>query len=470
MDASAPILPLDPARRDAVIAALRPRFGDRLSTAQAVRDQHGRDESWHAPAPPDAVVFAESVEEVQAVVRACAQERVPIIPFGTGTSLEGHIAALRGGVCLDVSRMNRILRLSPEDMDVTVEPGVTRRQLNAHLRDLGLFFPIDPGADASIGGMAATRASGTNAVRYGTMREAVLGLEVVLADGRLIRTARRARKSAAGYDLTRLFVGSEGTLGVIVSVTLRLWGIPERIASAVVSFPDLASAVATVIETIQAQIPLARIELLDEVQMEACNRYSKLSYPVAPTLFLEFHGTDTSVEEQIASVEAIAAQHGGGSFAFAHAAEERSRLWQARHEAYYAALALRPGAKGWPTDVCVPISRLAECILETKRDLEANGLLAPLVGHVGDGNFHLVFLVDPDDPDELARAAAANDRLVMRALALDGTCSGEHGVGYGKMPFLAAEHGEAVEVMRAVKRALDPEGIMNPGKIVAFSP
>jgi D-lactate dehydrogenase (cytochrome) len=470
MDASAPILPLDPARRDAVIAALRPRFGDRLSTAQAVRDQHGRDESWHAPAPPDAVVFAESVEEVQAVVRACAQERVPVIPFGTGTSLEGHIAALRGGVCLDVSRMNRILRLSPEDMDVTVEPGVTRRQLNAHLRDLGLFFPIDPGADASIGGMAATRASGTNAVRYGTMREAVLGLEVVLADGRLIRTARRARKSAAGYDLTRLFVGSEGTLGVIVSVTLRLWGIPERIASAVVSFPDLASAVATVIETIQAQIPLARIELLDEVQMEACNRYSKLSYPVAPTLFLEFHGTDTSVEEQIASVEAIAAQHGGGSFAFAHAAEERSRLWQARHEAYYAALALRPGAKGWPTDVCVPISRLAECILETKRDLEANGLLAPLVGHVGDGNFHLVFLVDPDDPDELARAAAANDRLVMRALALDGTCSGEHGVGYGKMPFLAAEHGEAVEVMRAVKRALDPEGIMNPGKIVAFSP
>jgi D-lactate dehydrogenase (cytochrome) len=470
MDASAPILPLDPARRDAVIAALRPRFGDRLSTAQAVRDQHGRDESWHAPAPPDAVVFAESVEEVQAVVRACAQERVPVIPFGTGTSLEGHIAALRGGVCLDVSRMNRILRLSPEDMDVTVEPGVTRRQLNAHLRDLGLFFPIDPGADASIGGMAATRASGTNAVRYGTMREAVLGLEVVLADGRLIRTARRARKSAAGYDLTRLFVGSEGTLGVIVSVTLRLWGIPERIASAVVSFPDLASSVATVIETIQAQIPLARIELLDEVQMEACNRYSKLSYPVAPTLFLEFHGTDTSVEEQIASVEAIAAQHGGGSFAFAHAAEERSRLWQARHEAYYAALALRPGAKGWPTDVCVPISRLAECILETKRDLEANGLLAPLVGHVGDGNFHLVFLVDPDDSNELARAAAANDRLVMRALALDGTCSGEHGVGYGKMPFLAAEHGEAVEVMRAVKRALDPEGIMNPGKIVAFSP
>jgi D-lactate dehydrogenase (cytochrome) len=469
MAAASPVIPLDPARRDAVIAALRARFGERLSTAAAVRDQHGRDESWHAPTPPDAVVFAESVEDVQAAVRACAAERVPIIPYGTGTSLEGHVAAIRGGVCLDVSRMDRILRLSAEDMDVTVEPGVTRKRLNAHLRDSGLFFPIDPGADASIGGMAATRASGTNAVRYGTMREAVLGLEAVLADGRLIRTARRARKSASGYDLTRLFVGSEGTLGVIVSVTLRLHGIPERIASAVVSFPALGPAVATVIETIQAQVPLARIELLDEVQMEACNRYSKLSYPARPTLFLEFHGTDTAVGEQIATVEAIAAHHGGGAFAFAHAAEERARLWQARHEAYYAALALRPGARGWPTDVCVPISRLADCILETKADLAANGLLAPLVGHVGDGNFHLVFVVDPDDPEEIARAAAANDRLVMRALAMDGTCSGEHGVGYGKMPFLAAEHGEALEVMRAVKRALDPDGIMNPGKIVPVS-
>jgi D-lactate dehydrogenase (cytochrome) len=470
MAADKPFIPLDPERRDAVIGTLRDRFGDRLSTARSVCDQHGRDESWHVPAPPDAVVFAESVDDVQAVVRACAAEGVPVIPFGTGTSLEGHIAAVRGGVCLDVSRMNRILRLSPEDMDVTVEPGVTRKQLNAHLRDSGLFFPIDPGADASLGGMAATRASGTNAVRYGTMREAVLGLEVVLADGRLIRTARRARKSSSGYDLTRLFVGSEGTLGVIVSVTLRLHGIPERIASAVVSFPDLGAAVATVIETIQAQVPLARIELLDDVQMEACNRYSKLSYPVCPTLFLEFHGTDATVEEQIATVEGIVAHHGGGSFAFAHAAEERSRLWQARHEAYYAAIALRPGAKGWPTDVCVPISRLAECILETKRDLAEHRLLAPLVGHVGDGNFHLLFVVDPEDGAELARAAAANDRLVMRALAMDGTCSGEHGVGYGKMPFLAAEHGEALEVMRAVKRALDPGQIMNPGKIVPVSP
>ena len=469
MAAAAPVIPLDPARRDAVLAELRPRFGERLTTAAAIREAHGRDESWHAPAPPDAVVFAESVADVQAVVAACAAHRVPVIPFGTGTSLEGHVAALRGGISLDVSRMNRVLRLSPEDMDVTVEPGVTRKQLNAHLRDSGLFFPIDPGADASLGGMASTRASGTNAVRYGTMREAVLGLEVVLADGRLIRTARRARKSASGYDLTRLFVGAEGTLGVIVSVTLRLHGIPERIASAVCSFPDMRAAVATVIDTIQAQVPLARIELLDEVQMEACNRYSKLSYPVGPTLFLEFHGTDAGVEEQIATVGAIAEHHGGGSFAFAHAAEERSRLWQARHEAYYAALALRPGCKGWPTDVCVPISRLAECVLETKADLAANGLVAPLVGHVGDGNFHLVFLVDPDNPEEVAAASAANDRLVMRALEMDGTCSGEHGVGYGKMPFLVAEHGEALEVMRAVKRALDPEDIMNPGKIVAMA-
>ena len=459
--------PLEPARRDPLIAGLRARFGDRCSTAAAVRDQHGRDESWHAPAPPDAVVFAETVAEVQEVVRLCAAHRVPVIPFGTGTSLEGHVAALQGGVSLDLSRMNRVLRLSPEDLDCTVEPGVTRKQLNAHLRDLGLFFPIDPGADASIGGMAATRASGTNAVRYGTMREAVLGLSVVLADGRLIRTGGRARKSAAGYDLTRLFVGSEGTLGVIVGITLRLFGLPERIAAAVCSFAAMGGAVRTVIETMQMQVPLARIELLDEVQMRACNRFSKLSYPEAPTLFLEFHGTAAGVAEQVETVQAIAAQHGGGAFAFAHEAEARSRLWQARHEAYYAALALRPGARGWPTDVCVPISRLADCILETKRDLAEHRLLAPLVGHVGDGNFHLVFVVDPGDAEELARAAAANDRLVRRALAMDGTCSGEHGVGYGKLPFMAAEHGEALSVMRALKEALDPLGIMNPGKIVA---
>ena len=461
-------LALEPARRDLVIAGLRTRFGDRCSTAAAVREQHGRDESWHAPALPDAVVFTETVEEVQEVVRRCAEHRVPVIPFGTGTSLEGHVAALRGGVSLDVSRMNRVLRVSPEDLDCTVEPGVTRKQLNAHLRDTGLFFPIDPGADASIGGMTATRASGTNAVRYGTMREIVLGLSVVLADGQLVRTGGRARKSAAGYDLTRLFVGSEGTLGVIVGITLRLFGLPERIAAAVCSFAEMGSAVRTVIETMQMQVPLARIELLDEVQMMACNRFSRLAYPETPTLFLEFHGTEAGVAEQIETVQAIAAQHGGGEFAFAHEAEARNRLWQARHEAYYAALALRPGSKGWPTDVCVPISRLADCILETKRDLAENRLLAPLVGHVGDGNFHLVFVLDPDDPDELARASAANDRLVMRALAMDGTCTGEHGVGYGKMPFLRAEHGDALSVMRAVKQALDPLGIMNPGKIVAL--
>jgi D-lactate dehydrogenase (cytochrome) len=461
------VRPLEPARRDAVIASLRTRFGDRCSTAAAVREQHGRDESWHAPAPPDAVVFAETVEDVQEVVRLCAAHRVPVIPFGTGTSLEGHVAALQGGVSLDVSRMNRVLRVSPEDLDCTVEPGVTRKQLNAHLRDTGLFFPIDPGADASIGGMTATRASGTNAVRYGTMRDVVLGLSVVLADGRIIHTGGRARKSAAGYDLTRLFVGSEGTLGVIVGITLRLFGVPERMAAAVCSFPDMAAAVRTVIETMQVQVPLARIELLDEVQMAACNRFSKLAYPETPTLFLEFHGTETAVAEQIETVQAIAAHHGGGAFAFAHEAEARNRLWQARHEAYYAALALRPGAKGWPTDVCVPISRLADCILETKRDLAENRLLAPLVGHVGDGNFHLVFVVDPNDAEELARASAVNDRLVMRALAMGGTCTGEHGVGYGKMPFLPAEHGEALSVMRALKQALDPLGIMNPGKIVA---
>lgn len=457
---------LPPERLHAAIAALRARFGERLSTAQSVRDQHGRDESWHAPAPPDAVVFVDSVADVQEVIRVCAAERIPVIPFGTGTSLEGHVAALRGGISLDLSRMNRILRVDTEDLDCTVEPGVTRTQLNAYLRDTGLFFPIDPGADASIGGMAATRASGTNAVRYGTMRDAVLSLGVVLADGRFIRTARRARKSASGYDLTRLFVGSEGTLGVIVEITVRLFGLPERIAAAVVSFPAMEPAVRTVIETIQMQLPLARIELLDEVQMAACNRYSGLSYPETPTLFLEFHGSPATVEEQIGQVRAVAEAHGGGTFAFADAVEERNRLWQARHQAYYAALALRPGAKGWPTDVCVPISRLADCILETKRDLAESRLLAPLVGHVGDGNFHLVFLVDPNNAEELARAAAANDRLVARALAMDGTCSGEHGVGYGKIPFLAAEHGEALEVMRSLKRALDPLNILNPGKIV----
>lgn len=451
---------------DGFVDQLRAVVGDRLSTALSVRDQHGHDESYHPSEPPDVVVFPESTEEVQAVVRLCATENVPVIPFGTGTSLEGHVAARNGGVCIDVTRMNAVLRVGVEDLDVTVQPGVTRKQLNEYLRDTGLFFPVDPGADASIGGMAATRASGTNAVRYGTMRENVLSLGVVLADGRFIRTAGRARKSAAGYDLTRVFVGSEGTLGVITEVTLRLYGIPEAVSAAVASFPDLESAVNTVILTIQSGIPVARIELLDEVQMDAINRYAKFDYPIRPTLFFEFHGTEAGVQEQARMVQAIAGDFGSEDFKWATRPEDRSKLWQARHDAYYAALALRPGAKGMATDACVPISRLAECLLETRKDIDENDLLAPIVGHVGDGNFHLCMIMDPDDNDEVARVNAVNERMIMRALAMGGTCSGEHGVGYGKMDFLVAEHGEAVSVMRAIKTALDPNNIMNPGKIV----
>ncbi|MCC7274950.1 MAG: FAD-binding protein, partial [Alphaproteobacteria bacterium] len=410
---------------EALLDRLRQILGDRLSTALAVREQHGRDESYHVTAPPDAVAFARSTEEVAEVVKACAAAGVPVIPFGTGTSLEGHVAALHGGVCLDVGLMKDVLRVSPEDLDCTVQAGVTRKQLNEHLRDTGLFFPIDPGADASIGGMTATRASGTNAVRYGTMRENVLGLTVVLADGRVIRTGGRARKSAAGYDLTRLFVGSEGTLGVITEITLKLYGVPEAMAAAVCSFPTLAGAVDTVIQTIQAGIPVARIELLDEVQIDAINRYSKLDFPLQPTLFFEFHGTEAGVAEQSEMAKEIAAAEGGTGFVWATKPEERSKLWAARHSAYYAAMALRPGAKGWATDVCVPISRLADCILETKKDIVESRLLAPIVGHVGDGNFHLAFIIDPDDKDEMARAQALNDRMVHRALAMGGTCTGE---------------------------------------------
>jgi len=448
------------------IAELAALLGERLSTAPAVREQHGHDESYHATEPPDAVAFARGTEEVARIVRICARHRVPVIPFGTGTSLEGHVAARYGGVSVDLSQMNRILRVSQGDLDCTVEAGVTRKQLNAHLRDMGLFFPIDPGADASLGGMTATRASGTNAVRYGTMRENVLGLTVVLADGRIIRTGGRARKSAAGYDLTRLFVGSEGTLGVITEVTLRLHGVPEAISAAVAAFPTIGDAVQTVIQTIQSGIPVARIELLDEVQMDAVNRYAKLDYPVQPTLFFEFHGTERGVAEQAEMVQAIAAEFGAGDFRWTAQTEDRNRLWQARHNAYYAGLALRPGAKGWATDVCVPISRLADCIVDTKRDVEESGLLAPIVGHVGDGNFHLCFVLDPADPEEMARAKALNERMVLRALEMGGTCTGEHGIGYGKMDFLTAEHGDAVAVMRQLKLALDPDGIMNPGKVL----
>lgn len=451
---------------DALLGVLRQIVGERVTTADAIREQHGRDESFHPCIPPDAVVFAHSTDEVSRVVSACAERGVPVIPFGTGTSLEGHVAALEGGVSIDVSQMNKVLEVHAEDLDCRVQPGVTRKQLNEYLRDTGLFFPIDPGADASLGGMTATRASGTNAVRYGTMRENVLSLEVVMADGRVIRTARRSKKTSAGYDLTRLFVGSEGTLGVITEVTLRLYGIPEAMSAAVCSFPDMESAVNTVILTIQSGVPVARIELLDDVQMDACNKYSGLDYPVQPTLFFEFHGSERSVVEQVEQVQGIAGDFGASEFKWAQKPEDRSKLWQARHDAYYAGIALRPGAKGIATDVCVPISKLAECILETQKDIAESGLIAPIVGHVGDGNFHLVMVIDPDDAEEMARAEALNERMVMRALAMDGTCTGEHGVGYGKIGFLEAEHGEALSVMRDIKRALDPGNIMNPGKII----
>jgi D-lactate dehydrogenase (cytochrome) len=467
---SAAAMPALALRHEAIdkslLNALRQLLGDRLSTSTAVCDQHGRDESYHAPHSPDAVAYAHTTEEVSSIVRLCSRHKTPVIAFGAGTSLEGHVAALAGGVCIDLSQMNRILRINAEDLDAVVEAGVTRKQLNQYLHDTGLFFPIDPGADASLGGMAATRASGTNAVRYGTMRENVLALTVVLADGRVIRTARRARKSASGYDLTRLFIGSEGTLGIITEVTVRLYGIPEAISAAVCDFPTIEDAVNSVILTIQNGIPVARIELLDEAQIAAINSYSKLNHKVAPTLFFEFHGTTAGVAEQAEAVKAIAGEYGGNDFRWATTSEERSKLWQARHDAYYAALALRPGSKGWATDVCVPISRLAECISETKHDLASSPIPSALVGHVGDGNFHLVFMIDPQRPEEIAEAGRLNDRMVARALAMEGTSTGEHGVGYGKMDFLVSEHGEAVSVMRAIKKALDPSNIMNPGKIV----
>jgi D-lactate dehydrogenase (cytochrome) len=450
------------------IAELQALLGDRLSTSTGVRDHHSKDESWHIPHRPDAVAFPKTTEEVSKIVQVCARHRVPVVAYGTGTSLEGAVIPEFGGVVIDLINFDQVLQVNAEDLDVTVQARVTRKQLNDYIRDQGLFFPIDPGADASLGGMAATRASGTNAVRYGTMRENVLGLTVVLADGRIIRTSRRARKSAAGYDLTRLFVGSEGTLGIITEVTLRLYGIPEAMAAAVCSFDSLEGAINTVIQTIQLGVPIARIELLDDVQMDSVNRFSKLDYPVKDTLFVEFHGTENGVKEQAEIVQAIAAEHGGGEFKWATKPEERSHLWTARHDVTYANKALRPGCEIWATDVCVPISRLAQCILETKKDLKESFLIAPLVGHVGDGNFHLGFLINREDPKELAEAERLNERLVMRVLSMDGTCTGEHGIGLGKMKFLVAEHGDAVSVMREVKKALDPLGIMNPGKIFSM--
>ncbi len=450
-----------------LIEELKEKLNDRVSTSMAVREHHARDFSFHDIMPADAVVMVQSTAEVVDVVKACAKHKVPIIPYGTGTSIEGHLAAFHGGICIDLSEMNNVVQVNPEDLDVTVEPGITRKQLNEHLRDTGLFFPVDPGADASIGGMTSTRASGTNAVRYGTMRENVLGLEVVIPDGRVIQTAKRARKSAAGYDLTRLYVGSEGTLGIITKITLRLYGIPEAISSAVVGFDDLEGTVNAVIATIQWGIPIARIELLDDAQLDAVNKYSKLDYPVQPTLFLEFHGSDAGVKEQVERVKEICSEFGGGEFKWTANTEERDELWQARHNAAYAALALRPGSSAFATDVCVPISRLAECIMETKKDIDEAGIVAPIVGHVGDGNFHTALLVHPDTREQdLEICSRINTRLIERALAMDGTCTGEHGVGQGKMKYLEAEFGDGLDVMRVIKQGLDPNNIMNPGKIV----
>ena len=453
--------------KDPCLQELQKLLGERLSLSESVREQHGRDESFHASAPPEAVAFVENNDEVAQIARICFQYKKPIIPFGTGTSLEGHVAALHGGVCLDVSGMNQVLEVNENDLDCRVQAGVTRKQLNQHLRNSGLFFPIDPGADASLGGMTATRASGTNAVRYGTMRENVMGLTVVTADGRIIRTGTRARKSSAGYDLTRLFVGSEGTLGIITEIQLRLYGVPEAISAAVCSFETMEGAVNTTISTIQMGIPVARIELMDEVQVDAINRYADFDYALKPTLFFEFHGTEAWVKEQAEMVKEISNDEGGSDFQWETREQERQKLWEARHNAYYAALALRPGSKGWPTDVCVPISRLADCILETRQDIDECGLFVPLVGHVGDGNFHLLFLIDPEnEEEELKRYQPLNDRLVERALRMGGTCSGEHGIGSGKLKYMEAEHGDSLELMRQIKQAFDPHNLMNPGKVI----
>ena len=449
-----------------VLGILAQRFGERFQTGQAIRTQHSHTTTYLPSQAPDGVLFAQSTEEVQEAVRVCAEHRVPVIPFGTGTSLEGHVNAPGGGVSIDLSGMNRILAVHAEDLDVTVEAGVTRQDLNTYLRDTGLFFPIDPGANASLGGMAATRASGTNAVRYGTMRENVLSVKAVMADGRVVSTAKRARKSSAGYDLTRLLVGSEGTLGVITELTVRLYGIPQAISGGVCPFPDVDSACKAVIETVQIGVPVARIELINELGMRGFNNYAKLGYAETPCLFVEFHGTDAGVREQAETFGEIAAEHGGGPFKWTNDPEERNRLWKARHDAYWAGMTLRPGARALSTDVCVPISRLAECIVATEADIAETGLVAPIVGHVGDGNFHVLALMDMDDPKEIAAVEAFVARLNMRAIAMDGTCTGEHGVGQGKTAFLPHELGAGVEVMRAIKQALDPQGIMNPGKMI----
>jgi D-lactate dehydrogenase (cytochrome) len=454
-------------RAAAVVVELAATLGDQVTTSPSILEHHGRDEGWHPPAAPQAVVFARTTEDVVTVVKACARHGVPVIPFGVGTSLEGNIGAIRGGVTIDLSPMTRILETNVEDLDIRVEAGITRMALNKALLRDGLFFPIDPGADATIGGMTATRASGTNAVRYGTMKDNVLGATAVLADGSVIRTGTRARKSSAGYDLTRLLVGSEGTLAVITEVALRVHGLPEVIGGAVCSFESIAGAVRTVIEAIQLGIPVARLEFLDEVQVDACNRHSGLDLPVSPLLLVEFHGSEVTVADQAGAVESLALANGGTGWSWSTDLAARDKLWTARHQAYYAAKALRPGCLAIPTDVCVPISRLADCVVETRADIDRFGLTAPIVGHVGDGNFHVLVLFDPDDADELARAKELNDRVVERALAMGGTCTGEHGIGYGKLGFMRAEHDPgALHTMALLKRALDPDGILNPGKLI----
>ena len=453
----------------ALIDALQSRFGAQCSLAQAVREQHGRDEGSLQAPPPSAVVFAESTRDVADALALANQYEVPVIPYGAGSSLEGHLLAVQGGISIDVGRMNRVLSINADDLTVTVQPGITRKQLNEAIKDTGLFFPIDPGADASIGGMSATRASGTNAVRYGTMRENVLALEVVTASGEVIRTGTRARKSAAGYDLTRLMVGSEGTLGIFTEITLRIYPLPEAVSAAICSFASIENAVHTVIQTIQMGIPIARVELIDVNSVRMVNAYSKLELREEPMLLMEFHGSPASVKEQAETVQTIASEFGGNAFEWASTPEERTRLWTARHNAYFAAVQSRPGCKAISTDTCVPISRLADCLLESVDEAEASGIPYFLVGHVGDGNFHFGYLLDPSIPQERITAEAMNHKLVARALSMGGTCTGEHGVGLHKMGFLLDETGAgAVDMMRAIKRALDPKNILNPGKIFAL--
>ena len=453
----------------ALIAALKARFGDQCSTALVVREQHGRDESSFAAPPPAAVVFAQSTQDVADAVKLAGDHNVPVIPFGVGSSLEGHLLAVQGGISIDVSRMNQVLSINADDLTVTVQPGVTRKQLNEEIKSTGLFFPIDPGADASIGGMSATRASGTNAVRYGTMRENVLALEVVTASGDVIRTGTRAKKSSAGYDLTRLMVGSEGTLGVITEITLKIYPLPEAVSAAICSFPSIEAAVRTTIQTIQLGVPIARVELIDVNTVRMVNTYAKLGLREEPLLLMEFHGSPTGVKEQAETVQEIASEFGGNAFEWAETPEERTRLWTARHNAYFAAVQSRPGCRVISTDTCVPISRLADCLLDSVAEADASGIPYFLVGHVGDGNFHFGYLLDPNDPKEREVAEDLNHKLVSRALRLEGTCTGEHGVGLHKMDFLITETGAgAVDMMRTIKRALDPKNIMNPGKIFSL--